>query len=121
MSLEWQLDLEAILDRYEVPTHRGVLAPAKLGRATNPRCGDEITLFVQLQDGMIARALWDGHGCTISQAAADVVAELADGSHVSDARRLTLADVLGRIGSVRTRLDCAALGLTGLQRALETE
>jgi len=75
-------------------------------------------MYAEVTNGQIVRARFDGAGCTISQAAADVAAELAEGRPVAEVLRLDLSDVLASLGPVRTRLDCAALGLHTLQRAL---
>ena len=115
-----QPSAEAILDRYEHPLHRGPLAtpPAVSASATNPRCGDEVHMYAEVSNGCVLRASFDGAGCTVSQAAADVAAELAEGHTLAEVLRLDLSDVLASLGPLRTRLDCAALGLLTLQRAL---
>jgi nitrogen fixation NifU-like protein len=119
------MDIEDILDHYEQPSHRGVLVspPAFSGSATNPRCGDVVTMFIDIDAGRLRRVRFDGAGCTISQAAADVTAELAEGQPLTTMRELHLDELLERLGrdNVRTRLDCAKLGLTALQYALAHE
>jgi acylphosphatase len=115
------VDREEVLDRYEAPLRRGRLAapPALSASGTNPRCGDLVTMYVSVHDGMVETVRFEGRGCTISQAAADLTAELAEGLASSAALRLSPADVLSRLGGTTTRLDCASLALTTLQRALE--
>lgn len=75
-------------------------------------------MFVDVAGDQVVRAVFDGAGCTISQAAADVTAELAEGRSVHEVHALGLDDVLEQLGPVRTRLECAGLGLLTLQRAL---
>jgi nitrogen fixation NifU-like protein len=118
------VQIDEILDRYEQPTHRGMLPspPARTGSATNPRCGDIVTMYAQVDAERLVRVTFDGGGCTISQAAADLTAELAEGQAVAAVRLLGIDDVLERLGKVvQTRIDCAALGLHGLQRALAAD
>jgi nitrogen fixation NifU-like protein len=116
------MDIEELLDRYEQPTHRGTLPspPALTASGTNPRCGDVVTFFALLANDRLERVTFDGGGCTISQAAADLVAELADGESVASIRALSLTSLLDRLGrqAVGSRLDCAGLGLRTLQDAL---
>ena len=51
----------------------------------NPTCGDEITMRVKLGDGgKVEDVSYHGQGCSISQAAASVLHELATGSTVDD-------------------------------------
>jgi nitrogen fixation NifU-like protein len=113
--------VDLLLDRYEQPLRRGRLpAPARSATATNPRCGDVVTMFAEVGGGRVTRVAFDGVGCTISQVAADVVAELAEGQSLSAAGSLRLDQVLGVLGPevVRTRLDCASLALRTLQQAI---
>lgn len=55
----------------------------------NPSCGDELTLQLRVEDGVIEEASFTGHGCAISQASADIMAELVTGETVEEARRLS--------------------------------
>jgi nitrogen fixation NifU-like protein len=113
--------IELVLDRYERPSHRGSLPPpASSASATNPRCGDTVTMYVALDDAGAPRVVFEGSGCTISQAAADVVAELADGGSLKTARAVGDASVLHVLGDapLRTRLDCVRVSIRALQLAL---
>lgn len=55
----------------------------------NPSCGDELTLQLRVEDGVIEEASFTGHGCAISQASADIMAELITGETVEEAKRLS--------------------------------
>ena len=54
----------------------------------NPSCGDELTLSLRLRGDRIEEAAFTGHGCAVSQAAADMMADLVTGETVGEARRL---------------------------------
>ena len=54
----------------------------------NPSCGDEITLELEVADGVIKDAAFSGTGCAISQASTDMMIELMRGKTVDEARRL---------------------------------
>ncbi len=113
------MDREQILDRYEAPLRRGALSspPAVTASGTNPRCGDVVTMYGLVEGGALSRVSFEGSGCTISQAAADITAELAEGRSLDAVRRLQPADVVAQLGGT-ARLDCASLALHTLQQAL---
>jgi len=117
-----QSAIELLLDRYEDPSYRGVLPspPALTATETNPRCGDVVTVFVQLRGSIVHRAVFQGSGCTLSQAAADIAMELAEGRPVAEAAQLDAQTVLDGVGAraITTRHDCVALATRALRRAL---
>ena len=61
---------------------------AGLGNVWNPSCGDEMVLKLRIEDGVIEEAAFTGHGCAVSQASADMMADLVTGETVEEARRL---------------------------------
>ena len=81
---------EIILDHYRTPHHAGLREPFQAEvHHVNPTCGDEITLRVQL-DGepggqTVTDVSYDAEGCSISQAAASVMADLVIGQPVGKA------------------------------------
>ena len=52
----------------------------------NPTCGDEVTLRVDLRDGVVGDISYESQGCSISQASASVMADLVIGKSVEEAR-----------------------------------
>lgn len=54
----------------------------------NPICGDELTLQLRIEDGVIEEASFVGSGCAVSQASADMMADLITGETVEEAKRL---------------------------------
>ena len=63
-------------------------APTDAHEGVNPSCRDELTLQLRVEDGTIAEAAFTGHGCAISQASADIMADLITDKSVEEARRL---------------------------------
>lgn len=54
----------------------------------NPSCGDELTLQLRIEDGVIEEASFVGSGCAVSQASADMMADLITGETAEEAKRL---------------------------------
>ena len=75
-----QLYQEVILDHYKHPHGRGLRDPfATEVHHVNPTCGDEITLRVDIEDGVVRDISYDAMGCSISQASASVMYENLNG------------------------------------------
>lgn len=81
---------EVILDHYRSPRNRGELPtpPAIKSEGKNPVCGDELTLYVQVEDQKIKDAKIAGSGCSISMASASMMSKAIIGKSVEEARQL---------------------------------
>lgn len=110
---------EVILDHYKNPLYRGALEPADISfEDDNPLCGDHIRIDLRLNDqNIVEEAAFDGHGCAISQASADMLLESIIGKNIDEVKLLTkqhILDLLGLdLGPVR--LKCALLSLKVLK------
>ncbi len=81
---------ELILDHYKSPRCKGVLLnPDRKVDLNNPLCGDQISLTLKFSGETISEIAFDGHGCSISQATASIMAELLRGKTKEEARRLS--------------------------------
>jgi nitrogen fixation NifU-like protein len=77
---------EIILDHYRNPHHKGLREPYDVEvHHVNPTCGDEVTVRVAVKDGVVEDVSYDGHGCSISQAATSVMTDLVIGKPVAEA------------------------------------
>ncbi|MGJ6965499.1 Fe-S cluster assembly sulfur transfer protein SufU [Streptosporangium sp. G11] len=96
---------ELILEHYKHPQGRGLRDPYDAEvHHVNPTCGDEITMRVKLGDGgKVEDVSYDGQGCSISQAAASVLHELATGSTVHDS--LGVVDEFTRLMQGRGKVE----------------
>ncbi len=85
---------EIILDHYRNPRNRGELPspPAHRVEGFNPLCGDEIVLYVNVDDaGTVSDLKISGQGCSISQSSASMMSAAIKGKSVEEARALTRA------------------------------
>lgn len=79
MALE-ELYREVILDHYRSPRNKGHLAaPDANAQGVNPLCGDEITIELDIRDGVVSEVAVEGQGCSISQASASMMSEAIKG------------------------------------------
>jgi nitrogen fixation NifU-like protein len=81
---------EIILDHYRTPRNRGELPipPASRADGHNPLCGDEITVYLQVDDGVVSDVRVGGQGCSISQSSASMMTQAILGKPVDEVRGL---------------------------------
>jgi nitrogen fixation NifU-like protein len=79
---------EIILDHYRNPRNRGELPvpPARQAEGFNPLCGDEIVVYLDVNDGRIEDLRVNGQGCSISQSSASMMSTAVKGKTVDEAR-----------------------------------
>ena len=72
---------EIILDHYRTPRNRGELPtpPAVVAQGHNPLCGDEITVYLQLDGDVVDDVKVGGQGCSISQSSASMMSQAIKG------------------------------------------
>ena len=136
-----ELYQEVILDHSKNPRNFRVLEGARLAKGYNPLCGDRITLFVDVEDGVVRNVGFQGAGCAISTASASMMTEALKGKTEAEAEKLFQAfhsvvtgkseeaneDELGKLAvfaGVRdypVRVKCATLAWHTLKAALAQE
>ena len=80
MSVE-QMYQEIILDHYRQRHHVGLREPFSAEvHHVNPSCGDEVTLRVAMDGGVVTDVSYDAVGCSISQASTSVMTDLVIGN-----------------------------------------
>ncbi len=130
---------EVLTDHNLHPLHkRGLSCATCSHRGVNPSCGDDITLELEVRDGVIKNGSFTGSGCAVSQASADIMLELIIGRTVEDAKHyndlfmkmiegniseaeleeLEEAGALQSVSKMPARVKCAVLGWRTLDALL---
>jgi nitrogen fixation protein NifU and related proteins len=81
---------EIILDHYRTPRNRGELPtpPATVAQGHNPLCGDEITVYLQVDGDTVTDVKVGGQGCSISQSSASMMTQAIKGRNIDDVKAL---------------------------------
>jgi nitrogen fixation NifU-like protein len=110
---------DLIIDHYKNPQYRGHLDPNDIHfEDDNPLCGDHIEVTLRVgADGKVSDGRFDGKGCAISQASADLLIESIIGKPIEEVKKLSKQDVLDLLGIELgpVRLKCALLSLKVLK------
>ena len=136
-----QLYREIVNEHNLHPVHKKAIEnPDLVLRGVNPSCGDDITLQLKVEDGVITDAMYDGSGCAISQASVDMMADQIIGKKKDEAIKLAgtfvgmikgeitdeesiealdEAAALQDVAHMPARVKCAVLGWHTMQEMLE--
>lgn len=142
MTLEGldELYREVVLDHYRHPQNHGTIEnPSIVAEGSNPFCGDEVALYLKLDDGRVAGVAFIGRGCSISQASASMMTQVIKGKSLEEVQALFTAfrgmmhgegipggqnlgdlEALEGVRKYPIRIKCALLAWTTLQDGLES-
>ena len=128
---------DIILDHYRKPRNKGTLPGAtRAAHLSNPTCGDEVTVEVIVDGGVIRDLRFTGQGCSIAQASASMMTEVAKGATIGAVRRTHAAverllrrepvtrDALGdllafeAVARYPARISCVLMPWQALERAI---
>jgi nitrogen fixation NifU-like protein len=127
---------EIILDHYKSPRNRGSLEPpAVRAEGHNPLCGDEIEVFISVENDIVADIKISGQGCSISQSSAikgkpiaEVRALISRFKHMMSIEEGEQPDTSAPLGDLEAlqgvvkfpvRIKCAVLSWNTLAEALD--
>ena len=133
-----ELYQEVIFDHNRHPrNYHGMQHYSHFAHGHNPLCGDQLTVYLQVQDGIVQDVSFEGQGCAISTASASLMTEAVKGQPLAQVEALfqevhgMLAgerpeqadlgklEVLSGVREFPARVKCATLAWHTLHNALE--
>lgn len=132
-----ELYRRVIMDHYKNPRNRGIRAEDGITIfLNNPTCGDEISLQLKVEDGVVKDARFEGEGCSISMSSASMMTDAIKGKKLEEA--LAMADAfsgmmkgeaaefeyedleaLSGVSKFPARIKCATLAWNALRKGAE--
>ncbi|PWU69185.1 Fe-S cluster assembly sulfur transfer protein SufU [Gracilibacillus dipsosauri] len=133
---------QVIMDHYKNPRNRGSLDNGSVTiDMNNPTCGDRIELHLQIDDGIVQDAKFEGEGCSISMSSASMMTQAIKGKKVEDALKMSsifsdmmlgedveevdfdLGDIeaLQGVSKFPARIKCATLSWKAMEKAVATD
>lgn len=132
---------QVIMDHYKNPRNKGVLEDGNLTiNMNNPTCGDRIQLSMNVVDGIVTDAKFEGEGCSISMSSASMMTQAIKGKNINDAIKLSnvfsnmmqgkdyeddldLGDIeaLQGVSKFPARIKCATLAWKAMEKGLKEE
>ena len=90
MSSVSELYQSVILDHNKTPRNYGHLdsESARHAKGHNPLCGDQVTVWLELEGDVVKEVRFEGQGCAISRASASLMTIAVKGKTVAEVERL---------------------------------
>ncbi|KIL75976.1 Fe-S cluster assembly sulfur transfer protein SufU [Pseudobacillus badius] len=136
-----QLYRQVIMDHYKNPRNKGQLDEGSLTiDMNNPTCGDRIHLTMDVEDGKVSEAKFEGEGCSISMASASMMTQAIKGKEIETALKMSkifsdmmqgndypddldLGDIeaLQGVAKFPARIKCATLAWKAMEKGLSEQ
>ncbi|SEB07855.1 nitrogen fixation protein NifU [Thalassobacillus cyri] len=134
---------QVIMDHYKNPRNRGTIEGDDHMSIdmNNPTCGDRIQLQLQVEDGLVKDAKFDGEGCSISMSSASMMTQAVKGMRIEDALSMSklfsdmmqgkeideqefdLGDIeaLQGVSKFPARIKCATLAWKAMEKGVDEQ
>ena len=136
-----QLYRTVIMDHYKNPRNKGTLEDGSVTiDMNNPICGDRIHLTLQVANGLVENAKFDGEGCSISMSSASMMTQAVKGKSIDEALKLStifsdmmlgkeyddsidLGDIeaLSGVAKFPARIKCATLAWKAMEKGVSND
>ena len=112
---------EKVMDHFSNPRNVGVIENADgIGEEGNPVCGDMMTFYIKVKDGVLEDVKFKTFGCGAAIAVSSMVSEMAIGKTLDEAMHISNKDVAKELdGLPPQKMHCSNLGADALQKAVK--
>ncbi len=109
------------IKRFSNPTYFGKTDnPDGIGKVGNPKCGDQMTVYIKVKDGKIEKASFETLGCAAAIATSDVVCEMIEGETLEKAASLKESEMIRRLEKLpAVKVHCSSFAIEGVKKAIE--
>lgn len=112
---------EKVMDHFSNPRNVGEIEDADgVGTEGNPTCGDLMTIYIKVEDGIITDIKFKTFGCAAAIATSSMITEMALGKTIEEALKITRNDVADELeGLPPVKMHCSNLAADALRAAIE--
>ena len=91
-----------------------------VGLVGNPICGDQMKMYIKVEDNKIADIRWKTYGCASAIASTSALSEIAKGKTLDEALNISAEDIDEYLGKLpKHKFHCSVLGHDALRDAIE--
>ena len=110
-----------VMEHFQNPRIVGEIKDADgIGTVGNPSCGDIMSIYIKVENNVIADIKFKTFGCGAAIATSSITTEMVKGKTVEEAERLTRNDVANALGGLPPiKMHCSNLATDALKAAIE--
>ncbi len=112
---------EKVKENFKNPQNMGKIEdPDGVGTVGNPVCGDMMTLYLKIDDGIIVDAKVETFGCVAAIATSSMTTQMAIGKTIEEAKKISRQQVAEALnGLPPQKMHCSNLAADALLLAIE--
>jgi nitrogen fixation protein NifU and related proteins len=114
------MNKELIIENFKNPKNYGKLDTKNVSKASNTSCGDEITMFLKIENGIVTDVKFEAVGCSICIASASLLTEKIKGKNINEIKNMKEEYPLELIEmeDISPRKTCATLCMKALKDSI---
>ena len=109
-----------LVELYRNPEHYGKLRKYNYSEAGySPSCGDKFSVYLDVENGIVKDASFDGKGCVISTVSLSKLCSYLIGKPLKEVKEMELKDIKNLLGIDEisiSRVKCATVGLDTVKK-----
>ena len=112
---------EKVMDHFRNPRNLGKMDDADgIGEVGNAKCGDIMTMYIKVKDGIIEDVKFNTFGCGSAIASSSMATEMIKGKSIDDALELSNKAVVEALDGLPThKIHCSVLAEEAVKAAVK--
>ncbi len=112
---------EKVIDHYRNPRNVGKLDnPDAVGIAGSLACGDQLKIYLKIQNNVVVDAKFQTFGCGSAVASSSILTEMIIGKTLDEVKKITNQDIADQLGGLPPeKMHCSVMGYEALEDALK--
>ncbi len=109
-----------VMDLFKNPKNIGEMKDPTVSVVEgDPQCGDMYQMFLKIENDRIIDAKFLSFGCAANIATGSVTTELAKGTTIDEAEKISIKDIAKELGLPAVKMHCAVLAYKALRKAIK--
>lgn len=112
---------EKVKDHFYNPRNVGEIKTANgIGTVGSKTCGDVMTIYLKIEDGIIRDIKFKTYGCAAAIASGSIATLMVKGMKIKDALKITREDIAKELGGLpEFKMHCSNLAADAIHKAIK--